>query len=247
MDLSRYAAHLTERDLELYPRNGYGARMGFGRRPVILVIDVSYGFTGHEPEPILDAVERWPNSCGEEAWAAVERTVELLQAARDKRIPVIYSTGVDAPIAGDFGLGRWLDKLSREAEDQTPDANVIVAPIAPRPEDIVIEKHKPSAFFGTMLEGYLAQLEADSVITCGVATSGCVRATVVDGFSFNRRMIVVEECTFDRGQATHWINLFDMDMKYADVVTLEQTLAHLDSLEPGLFDAQMPVLAPTSA
>jgi nicotinamidase-related amidase len=111
----------------------------------------------------------------------------------------------------------------------------------------VIEKHKPSAFFGTMLEGYLAQLEADSVITCGVATSGCVRATVVDGFSFNRRMIVVEECTFDRGQATHWINLFDMDMKYADVVTLEQTLSHLDSLEPGLFDAQMPVLAPASA
>jgi isochorismate hydrolase len=78
------------------------------------------------------------------------------------------------------------------------------------------------------------------VITCGVATSGCVRATVVDGFSYNRRMIVEEECTFDRGQATHWISLVDMDVKYANVVTLEQTLAHLDSLEAGLFDAQMP-------
>jgi len=247
MDLSRYAAHLTERDLELYPHTGYGARMGFGRRPVILVIDVSYGFTGLEPEPILDSVQRWHNSCGEEAWAAIDRTVELLEAARAKRLPVIYTTGVDTPIAGDFGLGRWLDKSPREVEDQTTDAHAIVEPIAPRPEDIVIEKLKPSAFFGTMLEGHLVQLEADSVITCGVATSGCVRATVVDGFSYNHRMYVVEECTFDRGQRTHWINLFDMDMKYADVVTLEETLEHLDSLEAGLFDAQMPVLAPASA
>ena len=243
MDLSRYAAHLTERDLELFPLTGYGERMGFGRRPVLLVIDVSYAFCGPRPEPILESVAANHNSCGEEAWAAVERTVELIAAARAKRVPVIYTTGVDAPIAGLFGLGRWLDKCPREAEDQTPEANAIVAPIAPRPEDIVIEKLKPSAFFGTMLEGYLAQLGADSIITCGVATSGCVRATVVDGFSYNHRMLVVEECTFDRGEATHWINLFDMDLKYADVVTLEETLGYLASLEAGLFDEQMPVLA----
>jgi hypothetical protein len=70
-----------------------------------------------------------------------------------------------------------------------------------------------------------------------------VRASVVDGFSHNYRMIVVEEATFDRGEAPHWINLFDMDLKYADVMTISSVLGHLDTVEAGLFDEQMPVLA----
>ena len=94
----------------------------------------------------------------------------------------------------------------------------------------MIRKYKPSVFFGSMLAGFLTDLQADSIIACGGTTSGCVRATVLDGFSLNYRMSVVEECTFDRGQASHALSLFDMQAKYADVVSLEETLAFLCGL-----------------
>ena len=238
-----YERFLTELDKKVFPLTGYGGRVGFGERPVVLVIDVSYSFCGEEPLPLLEAVKQYHNSCGERAWTAVAAIERLLGAARRKRIPVIYTTGYDYPIAGDFGVGRWLDKCAGEAEDQHPRAQEIVAPIAPQAHDILIEKTVPSAFFTTNLVPYLVSLKADCVIVCGVATSGCVRASVVDGFSHNYRMIVVEEGTFDRIEASHWINLFDMDMKYADVMQLESVLEHLETVTPGLYDREMPVLA----
>jgi nicotinamidase-related amidase len=167
---------------------------------------------------------------------------QLIAGARDKRLPVIYTTGFGEPIAGAFGLGRWNDKVPREADDMNERANEIVAPIAPRPHDVVIRKTMPSAFFATNLASYLVYLAADTVLICGTTTSGCVRASVVDGFSHNYRMIVVEDGTFDRGEASHAINLFDMDMKYADVEPLESVLTYIGSLDSGLFDSQMPIL-----
>src|SRR5712691_453309 len=231
---------LSERDRRIFGSAGYGRRAGFGQRPVVLVIDVNYNFVGDRPEPIEESVTRWRNSCGEEGWAAVESIRRLTEAARQQRIPVIYSTGMDLR-SDNWDAGRWRDKNSRNSEDVTVHAengNTIVPPIAPQPQDIVIRKYKPSVFFGSMLAGFLADLQADSIIACGGTTSGCVRATVIDGFSYNYRMSVVEECTFDRGQASHAINLFDMHQKYADVVSLEETLAFLCSLPAGLFDSR---------
>src|SRR6185437_14868867 len=137
----------------------------------------------------------------------------------------------------------WNDKVPGEADDINERANEIVEQIAPHEHDIVIEKTMPSAFFATNLASYLVYLGADTLLVCGTTTSGCVRASVVDGFSRNYRMIVVEEGTFDRGEASHAINLFDMDMKYADVEPLEAALSYLQSLEDGVFDDVMPVLA----
>jgi nicotinamidase-related amidase len=238
-----YDKFLSERDKLVFAKSGHGKRVGFGNRPVILVIDVNYGFCGETPEPILKSIETYHNSCGEEAWAGVAAIERLLTAAREKRLPVIYTTGFDQPIAGSFGLGRWNDKVPAEAADMNERANEIVSPIAPRAHDIVISKTMPSAFFATNLASYLVYLAADTILVCGTTTSGCVRASVVDGFSHNYRMIVVEEGTFDRGQASHAINLFDMDMKYADVEPLESVLTYIDSLEPSLFDREMPILA----
>jgi maleamate amidohydrolase len=235
---------LTDRDKQVFDVSGYGRRAGFGERPVVLVIDVNYNFVGDRPEPIEQSVKRWRNSCGIEGWEAAERIAELTRAARSRGVPVIYSTGMPSRPDG-FDRGRWRDKNARNAEDLTAqrrEGNTIIAPIAPHPEDIVIEKGKPSVFFGTLLASYLVDLQADSIIACGTTTSGCVRATVVDGFSLNFRMSVVEECTFDRGQASHAINLFDMQQKYADVVPLAETLEFLDRLPEGLFDARMPIL-----
>lgn len=135
-----------------------------------------------------------------------------------------------------------MDKNPRHAEDDTH-ANEIVAEIAPRPGDIIIEKNKPSVFFGTLLASYLVDLHADSLIVCGTTTSGCVRATVVDAFSYNYKVTVVTEATFDRGEASHWVNLFDMDHKYADVTPLSEVLGQLSRLDTGLFDSQMPSLS----
>jgi len=241
--MTGHEGFLTELDKLVFPHTGYGTRVGFGERPVVLVIDMSYSFCGEEPLPILESLELYHNSCGERAWAAIGAIERLVEVARAKRLPVIYTTGYDHPIAGDFGLGRWADKCAAESEDQNERAQEIVAPIAPRPHDIVMKRTMPSAFFATNLTSYLINLKADSVITCGVATGGCVRASVVDGFSHNYRMIVLKDGTFDLIEASHWINLFDMDMKYADVMTVEDVVEHLGGLDAGLFDDQMPVLA----
>ena len=98
------------------------------------------------------------------------------------------------------------------------DGNEIVTPIAPGPKDIVVLKQKPSGFFGTNLASYLTLLGCDSLIVTGTTTSGCVRATVLDAFSLNYRVALAEEGCFDRSQASHAINLCDMNAKYADVV-----------------------------
>lgn len=233
--MPRWDDFLTDRDKLVFEKGGFGARAGFGKRPVVLVVDVSYGFCGERAKPILEAIEEWHSSCGEEAWDAVDRIAQLIAAARSKKIPVIYATAPDGPIDDEFRLGRWLDKNPASCQQSYPRFNEIVAPIAPRERDLVILRTKPSVFFGSELISYLVDLRADTIITCGVTTSGCVRATVVDGFSYNYRMIVVEECTFDRGEASHWINLFDMHQKYADVIPLEEVVDYIEALDDDLF------------
>jgi isochorismate hydrolase len=103
--------------------------------------------------------------------------------------------------------------------------------IAPSPQDIVIYKHKPSAFAGTPLTAFLNDLGADSLIVTGTTTSGCVRASVIDAFSYNIRVTIAEEGCFDRSQASHAINLCDMHAKYADVVATDEVLSYLDGLD----------------
>lgn len=243
MHVHGHERFLTELDKQVIPQIGYFGRVGFGERPVVLLIDISYSFCGEESLPLLEAIERYHNSCGDRAWTAIGGIERVVDVARTKRIPVIYTTGYDRPIAGDFGLGRWADKCPAESDDQNARANEIVAPIAPGANDIVIQKTMPSAFFATNLVSYLVNLKADCVIVGGVATSGCVRASVVDGFSHNYRMIVLEDGTFDRCEASHWINLFDIDMKYGDVMKIDSVVEHLTTIEPGMFDEQMPTLA----
>ncbi|WP_174735218.1 isochorismatase family protein [Mesobacillus harenae] len=235
---------LTERDKQVFAQSGYGKRMGFGNRPAILVIDVNYNFVGDKPEPILESIKKWRNSCGDEGWEGVNRIKELLTEARDKNIPIIYSTGQE-PRKDGFDSGRWADKNSRRSEDRSQsevNGNTIVPVIEPEPHDIVITKGKPSVFFGTLLLSYLTDLQVDSLIVCGTTTSGCVRATVIDAFSYNFKVSIVEECTFDRGQTTHKINLFDMNQKYADVIELNEAVTYLRSCSKGLFAEKMPAL-----
>ena len=116
------------------------------------------------------------------------------------------------------------------------DGNEIVTEIAPGPRDIVVYKQKPSGFFGTNLASYLTLLGCDSLIVTGTTTSGCVRASVIDAFSLNYRIALAEEGCFDRSQASHAINLCDMNAKYADVVKTAEVLAFFDTLPSGMFE-----------
>jgi nicotinamidase-related amidase len=202
---------LTDRDRAVFAKSGYGSRQGFGRSPALLVVDVTYAFVGDHAEPILRAVERYRTACGEEGWASVEQIRTLIETARGAGVPVVYTRGVDR--RGDDDAGRWASKNARAREDYRPDrsrGNEIVEPIAPQRGDLVIAKAKPSAFFGTPLLSYLIAWQVDTLLVAGGTTSGCVRATVVDAFSYNFLVSVVAEACFDRGQASHAINLFDM-------------------------------------
>lgn len=225
---------ITERDRVVFQEAGYGAMVGFGQHPAVLVVDVNRSFCGGDaPQPIVDTLARHRNSCGAEAWSAVEKIVELLAAARSKSVPVFYSTGL-VPKVGIFGRGRWADKNSRNVEDLIdPAGNDIVSPITPMPGEIILTKSKPSVFFGTDLSAYLVDLSIDTLLVCGTTTSGCVRATVVDAFSLNYRVAVAEDATFDRGEASHAVNLFDMHQKYADVRPTSELVTYLRSLPTG--------------
>jgi maleamate amidohydrolase len=240
---------LTERDKQVFAASGYGARQGFGRRPALLIIDVSYGFTGDVREPVMTSIERWPNSCGEDAWDAVPVIKSVATAFRAKNLPVIYTTGVARPDNWDAGSWSWKNARTQEwttGADRRIDPNDIVADIAPEPQDLVVLKQKPSGFHASNLLSYLVLLGCDSLVVTGTSTSGCVRATVVDAFSFNYRVSVVEDGCFDRCEASHAISLADMNAKYADVVSSHEALEFVAGLNNDLFD-NLPKRSPTSA
>ena len=230
---------LTERDKAVFAASGYGARGGFGKRPALLVIDVNYAFCGDKPEPILDSVKRWRNSCGEESWTSVAMIRKLIDKCHEKGVPIIYTTSVRRDDNWDSGSWSWKNNRNDEAP-RAAASNVggdqIVDEIAPAPQDIVVYKQKPSGFFGTNMASYLTLLGCDSVIVTGTTTSGCVRATVIDAFSLNYRVALAEEGCFDRSQASHAINLCDMNAKYADVVKASEVMDYLEGLPSGMFD-----------
>ena len=228
---------LTERDRKVFGAAGYGGEAGFRDRPALLVIDINYDFVGDRPEDILSSIQRFANSCGEEGWRAMERLVPLLAAARRKGLPIFFTTTEQDHAfldhtswgAKNQRVGEWAGARSGVQGSAIPEL------IAPQEPDAVIRKKKPSAFFGTPLLQYLIELGVNQLLCCGTTTSGCVRASVIDAFSYNYRVAVVEDCTFDRGQASHAINLFDMSQKYADVVPSQRVLEYIDALPPGLY------------
>ena len=228
-------AFLTEQDRAVFARSGHGARAGFGKRPALLVVDVSYAFCGDKDEPIVESVKRWRNSCGADAWKALPIIARVIAASRQKGVPVIYTTG-GIRTNRDWGSWGWKNARAVESTQQGGlDGYEIMPQIAPEPQDIVIRKLKPSAFFGTPLISYLNQIQIDTLLIAGTTTSGCVRASVLDGFSLNYRMAVIEDCSFDRFQASHAMNLFDMQAKYADVVSSNDAIGYFNSLPDGLF------------
>lgn len=218
---------IPARDRAVYEAGGYGRRDALGTRPALIVIDVTYGFTGRRREPILDSIRSYPNSCGEAGWDAIAPIGRVLAAARRAQAPVYFTGGLTEQRSEH--VGRWREKHPRTLE-QPADAEEIVAELAPSRDETVVRKTKPSAFHGTPLVSSLVDRRVDTLVVTGCTTSGCVRATVIDSFSYGFHTAVVEDGVFDRGELSHAVNLFDMDQKYANVMPSDAVVAYLDAL-----------------
>jgi nicotinamidase-related amidase len=204
---------LTEQDKTHAGRQQRPER-GIGPRPALVLIDLYQRVFGDRREPLLDAIERWPSSCGPAAWDALPAIVAVLDAARAAGVPVVHVTG-----AADIPAWRRVPRGGGSPEDIAAlEASYrIKEEVAPLPSEPVLRKAAPSAFFGTPLVALLRQYEADNVIVVGESTSGCVRASVVDACSYRYDVTVLRDGVFDRTEAAHALNLFDMAQKYADV------------------------------
>ncbi len=220
---------LTDRDKILYETSGFGKKAELGARPAILIIDVNYEFVGDKPQPILESIKKFPFSCGESGWKSVEKIRLLLERGRIKSIPIFYSIPEFRPETANIGATKS-GRKKEEFSGTIPETMKVVKEISPAEDDIVIYKQRASIFFGTPFISHLTRFCVDTLLVCGTTTSGCVRASVVDAFSYGFRVAVVEECTFDRGEASHKVNLFDMHQKYANVISLDETLAYLDKI-----------------
>jgi maleamate amidohydrolase len=202
---------ISEAELEVYRRAGYQQKFGLGERPALLIIDVEYNFTGDVDEPILDSIAKYSDSCGPMAWQSIPSIVSLLALARSLHLPIAYSHGREGP----------------DTVRMPRLGTAIVDELAPCPGELVIAKSAASAFFGTSLVSFLIENRVDTVIHTGCVTSGCVRASVVDAASYGFKNAIVEECVFDRALTPHRANLFDMDAKYGDVVSLAEIQEYL--------------------
>jgi len=211
---------IQQKDLRMLEKSGGGQRVGFGEKMALLVVDMTNAFVD----------DRYSTGSGGTGKAAVKAIRRLLDKARGLGIPVFYTTDrYSAPFPyKEVERGRWKDKFKPTSPGGGPEANEIVDEIKPNEEDVVLSKSKPSAFFGTQLESMLNYLRIDTLIVTGMITSGCIRATVVDAFSYNYRVIIPIECVADGIEISHQVNLFDMDMKYADVMPLSDVLGRLE-------------------
>lgn len=211
-------------DLELYK---YWRRETFvGPRPALLAIDLYDIVYRGGPRPPSELNEQHPNSCGIYAHRAIAPTKQLFAAARRAGIPIFFCTQEMQPNNRPHGAVSTRNSRPRP----TADGFAIYHEFPVEPNDIVIRKQRASAFQGTPLASHLTILDVSSLIVCGESTSGCVRASVVDAYSSGFHVSIVEECTYDRAELTHKVNLFDMHHKYADVMHVDEVVAHLDGL-----------------
>jgi len=199
--------------------HGFGERVGFGAKPALVVVDVNRGFTDPGSPLVCDL---------DECVAAIAR---LLAAFRGAGLPVVFTT----VCYDDFGkqaAAVFIEKVPALLALEPGSEWVEVDPrIAPAEGEPVLSKYFASAFFGTTLASLLASAGCDTVVVTGASTSGCVRATALDALQHGYRVVVPREAVGDRNPAAHEANLYDLDTKYADVVSVEDVLAYVGELE----------------
>ena len=209
---------MSDETREIYERARLGQSVTLGVRPAVLVVDFSRGFT--DPDSTMGSDLTWE----------VDATSRLLGAAREREIPVIFTTIGFEPNLKDGAL--WLEKAPGLGELIIGGKWVEIDPrLERREEETVILKKGASAFFGTNLPSILVSQGVDTIVLCGATTSGCIRATAIDLLQYGYPTLVPRECVGDRAQEPHEANLVDIQAKYADVVSVEDALSYLESVK----------------
>jgi len=194
-------------------RGIFQGKFGFGKNPALIVIDMAYGWT--------DASYAGGSARLDPAIAAIQ---QLLPTARAKKIPVIYTTSPD-----------WLPMPKKSAADFSPNfrkwdkrACAIDERVKPMPDDYIVYKEYASAFAGTALAGHLMANQIDTLLITGCSTSACVRATATDAKTYHLKPIIIREGVQDRSEVAHEFTLFDIQARFADVVSLDEALTYLN-------------------
>lgn len=209
------STELSETDI--YRKQQFGGKIANGKRTALIVVDFVNGFL--DPEIFG----------GGNTLEAAKATIPVIASFRENRLPVVFTRIVYAEDGSDAGV--WCEKAPRLRElTEANAASHIVDFLDPQPGDIVVRKTQPSAFFDTNLSSVLRSRDIDAVAVVGATTSGCVRATVVDAISANFRPTVISDCVGDRALGPHQANLFDMQQKYANLISSSEVGGLLPAL-----------------
>jgi len=191
-----------------------------GRRPAIVAVDLYDLVYDGGARPVRELIEQYPASCGERAWNALAPTLRLYAKARAHGVPVVHVT-YDTRKETD---PRGIHPTNRKRRQPGLALYRIKEELAPVEGELVVYKKRASAFFGTPLSAFLNEQGVDSLFVVGESTSGCVRSSVVEAWSLGYPVAVVAECVYDRHDLTHQTSLFDMHLKYATVMELDEVL-----------------------
>lgn len=207
---------MTSQSLNPYQKSGYGqGNIGIGERPVLLIVDFQKAFT----------CDSSPLGGSPLITSAVNKTKELISLAREVKFPIIYTVVGYREDQKDMGL--WPLKVSTLSNVKLGSKWVeIDDALEVNEEDIVLTKKMPSAFFNTDLTNILICNQIDTLIITGCTTSGCIRATTIDSFSYGYRTIIAKECVGDQAIEPHQANLFDIGNRYGDILSNKQIINH---------------------
>lgn len=217
--IEKWRGYIPDDELATYAKARFGQRIGLGAKAALLNVDTTWMFV--DPAYAL---------CGKKDDKLHAALVRITETFRRLDLPIYYSRRDDRSHPTYRGI--WNLKLGTSDEFQytsDPRADQWPEDYAPRRQDRVVLKNKPSCFFGTPLDSFLRYDGIDTLVVVGVSTSGCVRAAVNDAFNYSFRAIVPTECCGDRSPQAHKASLFDMDMKMADVESLDYVVAEFEA------------------
>lgn len=207
----------SEGDLAANYAGAFDGRLPFGQRPALLLIDLVEAYL-QPGSPLYAGIE-----------PALESAMRMTAAARKAGIPIVF-TNVEYQLGGADGGVFYRKVPALKAFERGSPLGAFPAVLAPLDDDIVITKRYASAFFATHLAATFTALGVDTVLICGTSTSGCVRASALDACQHGFLPFVVRDACGDRHQAPHEANLFDLQAKYAEVVSEAEAIALLERL-----------------
>ncbi|MCK9914343.1 isochorismatase family protein [Microbacteriaceae bacterium K1510] len=187
-----------------------------GQRPALIAVDLYDLVYDGGPRPVTELMEQYPASCGEFAWAALPATIALFEAARALQVPIVHVNYDNRPETDP----RNIHPTNRKRRQSNLQLYKIKDELTAAEGELVIYKKRASAFFGTPLCAFLNEMQVDSLLFVGESTSGCLRSSVVEGWSYGYPCVVVADGVYDRFALNHKVNLLDLHLKYATVVDL---------------------------